>query len=298
MLPSSCANLIMTTTTDIATDLSSVSWDPVTNATGYRLTISGTLNNNLPETEVTATTHNFANEFEEGETVSVTIIPFNADGDAVGCTTPQTFTIIEDMNPVTTIPDCTTLTTPSDIRDVSTTTNFEWDAVANADGYRISIGTTSGGIDVLNDEDVGFLTSFNLDRNLFEGTTYYITITPYNNTSGAAENCTEYVFTTIESPINDVKYGFSPDGDGINDFWEIDGIENHPDNIVTIFNRWGDMVFQIQGYNNTSNVFNGTANQKTKTGAKILPEGTYFFNFTINEPHNFNSLQGFVVIKR
>ena len=78
----------------------------------------------------------------------------------------------------------------------------------------------------------------------------------------------------------------------------IDGIENHPDNIVTIYNRWGDMVFQIQGYNNTSNVFNGTANQKTKTGANVLPQGTYFFNFTINEPHNFNSLKGFVVIKR
>jgi len=33
-------------------------------------------------------------------------------------------------------------------------------------------------------------------------------------------------------------------------------------------------------------------------GADVLPEGTYFFQFTINGSHNFEKLQGFVVIKR
>lgn len=115
---------------------------------------------------------------------------------------------------------------------------------------------------------------------------------------GDATSCAENVFTTLTAPKHDVKYGFSPDNDGINDFWNIEGIEMHPDNMVTIYNRWGDMVFQINGYNNTTHVFRGIANKKTKMGADLLPEGTYFFKFNISGPHNFDKLEGFVVIKR
>ncbi|GAL82633.1 hypothetical protein JCM19274_4086 [Algibacter lectus] len=56
---------------------------------------------------------------------------------------------------------------------------------------------------------------------------------------GDATSCAENVFTTLTAPKHDVKYGFSPDNDGINDFWNIEGIEMHPDNMVTIYNRWG-----------------------------------------------------------
>ena len=170
-------------------------------------------------------------------------------------------------------------------------------ACRNADGYKISIGSTSGGTDFINNEDVGNTTSYTLNEDLLQNTSYYVSITPYN-AIGDANTCAESIFTTLTSPKNDVKYGFSPDNDGINDFWKIEGIEIHTDNTVTIYNRWGDMVFQTQGYNNTTNVFKGIANKKTKMGANVLPEGTYFFQFTINGPHNFEKLQGFVVIKR
>jgi gliding motility-associated-like protein len=42
---------------------------------------------------------------------------------------------------------------------------------------------------------------------------------------------------------------FSPNGDGQNDVWEIVGVEKYPDCQVTIYDRWGQVVFEATGYN-------------------------------------------------
>ncbi len=41
---------------------------------------------------------------------------------------------------------------------------------------------------------------------------------------------------------------FSPNGDGLNDVWELRGIEAYPDVRVTVFDRWGSIVFYSEGY--------------------------------------------------
>lgn len=69
-----------------------------------------------------------------------------------------------------------------------------------------------------------------------------------------------------------VYNGFTPDGDGLNDNWIIENIENFPNNTVTVLNRWGNVIWQTKGYNNTSNVWNG----KMQNGS-ILTSGTYFY---------------------
>ncbi|GAA4237345.1 hypothetical protein GCM10022291_23930 [Postechiella marina] len=281
------------TNVDITTNLS---WNIATDATGYKLSVgTNTGANNILNNEDIGniTSYNFSNNLPETTTIFVTIIPYNNIGDAIGCY-EESFT----TETLPTAPNCTTLIYPNhNAIDIDASTDITWETVLNADGYKISLGTTPKGTDVLNNIDVGFTTSYSLNEALELGTTYYINITPYNSV-GDANSCSEKIFTTLSPPKNDVKYGFSPDGDGINDFWTIDGMENHPDNMVTIYNRWGDMVFQTQGYNNTTNVFKGIANKKTKMGAGVLPEGTYFFQFTINGAHNFDKLKGFVVIKR
>jgi gliding motility-associated-like protein len=66
--------------------------------------------------------------------------------------------------------------------------------------------------------------------------------------------------------------GFSPNNDGINDTWMIDGISLFPENSVTIFNRWGDKVWSAKNYDNSERVFSGT-NQSGTT----LSDGTYFY---------------------
>jgi gliding motility-associated-like protein len=87
--------------------------------------------------------------------------------------------------------------------------------------------------------------------------------------------------------------GISPDGDGLNDFMEIkyvDVVEGASKNKVSIYNRWGDLVFEVDDYDNTSRVFTGVSSQ-----GKELPAGTYFYkiDFSSGSP-----LSGFITLKR
>lgn len=67
--------------------------------------------------------------------------------------------------------------------------------------------------------------------------------------------------------------GLTPNGDGSNDIWYVDNIEQFPENNVKIFNRWGDIVWNTENYTNEDDkVWKGTNN-----GGKDLPDGTYFY---------------------
>ncbi|MBX2968400.1 MAG: VCBS repeat-containing protein [Cyclobacteriaceae bacterium] len=87
--------------------------------------------------------------------------------------------------------------------------------------------------------------------------------------------CTQQQLTIqVEGDII-VRTGFSPNGDTRNDFFQIDYIDLFSDtqnNRVTIYNRWGDVVFEISNYDNQTRVFTGL----NKNGNE-LPSGTYFY---------------------
>ena len=87
--------------------------------------------------------------------------------------------------------------------------------------------------------------------------------------------CTQQQLTiNVEGDII-VRTGFSPNGDDRNDFFQIDYINLFSDtqqNKVTIYNRWGDVVFEISNYDNQTRVFTGL----NKNGNE-LPSGTYFY---------------------
>ncbi|QCW98663.1 BspA family leucine-rich repeat surface protein [Aggregatimonas sangjinii] len=277
---------------DVAID-TDLEWTSVPNADGYRLSV-GT---NPYETDLvdnidvaSLTDYTFSENLPADTVIYVNIIPYNAAGDATGCFQDSFETEII-------IPNCTDLTSPQNgATDVPLDSSINWDEAELADGYRISIGTTPSGNDIVNDLDVGPSLSYQPDAELPFETQIYVSITPYNS-EGDAIQCAEQSFTT-HIPEDETKYGFSPDGDGINEYWHIDNIEYYPENTVTIFNRWGDIVFEVQGYDNASNVFTGEANRMTKMGANTLPAGTYFFNIQVPENHILKKLQGFVVLKR
>jgi gliding motility-associated-like protein len=282
---------------DSATDVSistDLTWNTIANADGYYLSVGTTSGGSdiLDAFDVVSTNfYDLPTDLPEDTQIFVTVVPYNGVGSASGCT-EESFT----TETVATIPNCISIISPTNGEsDVSLSTTISWQESSNANGYRLSVGTTSGNNDVINNEDVSILTNYSFNEDLEEGTTYYVTITPYNEL-GNAISCEEFVFTTVTQ--DDTLYGFSPNGDGINDFWVIDGIETAPENTVLIYNRWGDLVFQIQGYDNQSNVFSGIANKKTQFGASELPSGTYFFNIQVSGEHNLKKLQGFVVLKR
>ena len=70
----------------------------------------------------------------------------------------------------------------------------------------------------------------------------------------------------------------SPDGDGLNDYLRIQGIECYPKNTVQIFNRWGVKVYEADGYNNNTVAFSGISEGRvTVSKSEGLPSGTYFY---------------------
>jgi len=90
-----------------------------------------------------------------------------------------------------------------------------------------------------------------------------------------------------------VRQGLSPNGDGINDYLVIDGIQTYPDNKLTIMNRNGALVFEAKGYDNSNRVFNGRSN---KNGQLQLP-GTYFYSLEYSVKGETRHKTGFIVLK-
>ena len=75
-------------------------------------------------------------------------------------------------------------------------------ATGSPTGYKLRVGTTSGGIEV-GEFVLGNITTYNIPGLLAGDTTYYVTIIPTNG-NGDAAACTEYSFTTGPTPIEGV----------------------------------------------------------------------------------------------
>ncbi len=66
--------------------------------------------------------------------------------------------------------------------------------------------------------------------------------------------------------------GITPNGDGNNDTWFIEHITDYPENTVSIFNRWGNLIWKKSGYDNVNVVWDGT-----NTHGVAMPDATYFY---------------------
>ena len=109
----------------------------------------------------------------------------------------------------------------------------------------------------------------------------------------------------VEGAISfEIFNGITPNGDGLNDFFEIRGIQNFPGNNVKIFNRWGVLVWETDNYGGTDgeeNVFSGESNGRATINAgEELPTGTYFYilNFTGDTNPGKSSYTGYLYINR
>ncbi len=78
----------------------------------------------------------------------------------------------------------------------------------------------------------------------------------------------------VDDPEFKAYNSFSPNNDGRNDTFVIDGLELFPDNKVFIYNRWGILIYTASPYRNE---WDGRWN------GEDLPDGTYFYVFDGNE---------------
>jgi gliding motility-associated-like protein len=84
-----------------------------------------------------------------------------------------------------------------------------------------------------------------------------------------------------------IPTGFSPNGDGVNDFFEIPGFESFSVVKIQVFNRWGNIVYASDDYRND---WNGT-----RLNGENLPEDVYYYVIELGEA---NEVSGYVGLKR
>ncbi|MES2425606.1 MAG: gliding motility-associated C-terminal domain-containing protein [Bacteroidota bacterium] len=109
--------------------------------------------------------------------------------------------------------------------------------------------------------------------------TAYVCVTPVTS---------EPITVTILPPLAVVvPNAFTPNGDGVNDTWEINGLNGYVNSLVNVYNRYGSVVFTSKGYSKT---WDGLYKSKN------LPAGTYYYIIYLN--NTMPKLSGYVTIIR
>ncbi|WP_139923467.1 gliding motility-associated C-terminal domain-containing protein [Hymenobacter sp. DG01] len=94
--------------------------------------------------------------------------------------------------------------------------------------------------------------------------------TTYTLSAGAGGCADSDQVTITVRPAIRIPNAFTPNSDGRDDTWQIENIEQFPDNTVTVFNRWGNQIFSATNYSR-ANEWRGDIN------GKPAPVGTYYY---------------------
>lgn len=115
-----------------------------------------------------------------------------------------------------------------------------------------------------------------------ESRTYTLTVTDTNGCTGF-----DTMRVLYQEPIT-FPSGFTPNGDGKNDVWNLDFIEAFPNTSVQVFNRWGQVVFEAGKY---------TTPWDGSYDGKAIPSGTYYYIIDLKDD-KFEPFTGPITIMR
>jgi gliding motility-associated-like protein/uncharacterized repeat protein (TIGR01451 family) len=105
------------------------------------------------------------------------------------------------------------------------------------------------------------------------------------DTSGLTQNDNEPTMVPIKTKEFFIPNVFTPNGDGTNEYFEIVGLNQFSNAHLTVFNRWGNMVYDNSDYNND---WNGEG----------LNDGTYYYILALKNATGTHTYKGWVLIKR
>ncbi len=119
----------------------------------------------------------------------------------------------------------------------------------------------------------------------------YIISTKYSNSDEAQ------VFVAVLERAPQVPGGFSPNGDGINDALIIENIDKYKENVFTVFNRWGNIVYKKVNYSNDE-PWDGVANKGVRIGNGPVPSGPYLFILNLGDDKRIknNPVKGYIYV--
>lgn len=106
--------------------------------------------------------------------------------------------------------------------------------------------------------------------------------------------CTSSLVTVDVDGDIIVYNGISPNTDSFNSYFKIANIDVfEPQNKVSIFNRWGSLVFEVDNYNNSTNRFEGKNNNGNE-----LPSGIYFYKIGFTSGSGRETMTGYLTLKK
>ena len=195
--------------------------------------------------------------------------------------------------PQTTTPTTKTPTTEEPLRPIAVA-----DAVTTPMNTPVLIAILQNDIPY---DAVPYISAFPYKGSVTLNDSNEVLYTPNSNTTGAdsftyelrspdaaISLATTTVTVKIWSPITPCT-GISANGDGKNDYFHIMGIENYPENTLTIYDSNANEVFSVSHYDNEVCIFEG-AN---------LPQGVYFFVLTYrDEDDNLEQQVGWFYLKK
>ncbi|SDT66445.1 gliding motility-associated C-terminal domain-containing protein [Mucilaginibacter mallensis] len=121
------------------------------------------------------------------------------------------------------------------------------------------------------DEQKGGRFNINVPGNV----SYYV-----SEVDGTCESSRAEIDVTVGVSSTDIANAFTPNGDGINDYWQIKNIDNYTNATIQVFNRYGQLLFESKGY---AKPFDGTYK-----GQK-LAAGVYYYIINLNAKCNLLS---------
>jgi gliding motility-associated-like protein len=209
-----------------------------------------------------------------------------------------------------------------------TVTLIDGNTCSNSDAVTVTVQTIGGSLVAVDDSYTvgsGVLTNLTVINNdTYTGTLVNVIVSPLNGSATVQSNgsidytgnagyvgsdaltysicdafCTSICDTaqvsiTIENVvIFGVPGGFSPNGDNINDVFYINGLDQYPDNKLSIYNRWGSMVYSAAPYMNN---WDGKPSVKGVLMGDEVTTGTYFYILELGE--GIEPLRGSIELKR
>ncbi|WP_162276896.1 gliding motility-associated C-terminal domain-containing protein [Mucilaginibacter pedocola] len=103
--------------------------------------------------------------------------------------------------------------------------------------------------------------------------------------AGCGLEATDDVFVRVYKKVT-IPNTFTPNGDAVNDTWEVGALDTYPEATTQVFNRYGSVVFSSLGY---PKAWDGNSN------GQQLPAGTYYYKIDLK---NGNVLSGWVLVVR
>ena len=183
--------------------------------------------------------------------------------DATGCTYSSTQSVTVNPTPTITLPSSYTLLSGGQVT---------LDASATGDSLTYQWTPSAG---------LSSATVLNPIADPTTDTKYQLTVTTVKGCTAAAT----VDVLVLQAPV--VPNTFTPNGDGINDTWQIKYLDSYPDCTVSIFNRYGQRLFYSVGY---PNPWDGNYN------GSPVPAGVYYY--IIDPKHGRSPLSGSLTILR